>query len=220
MRIDARLLSALAAVSALAACATATDKPTPPEPAGQPPLAAEAPDRAGCPVVTFANFTPERRAAADAALAETCRIIHSEAFRAEVRRKTDWFSGCHGWPVAQGRSTTAEAALSVYPSRILDFELKVGKTGGAAITDLAARSVTVIPSRFDDWISGVPTKQRALVTTLAHEMTHMIPKAGTRYTYEFSDRGNNALRCPKARLVSYGVGRIVGDLWLAEQPAT
>ena len=158
-----------------------------------------------------------RRAAAEAALADTCRIIRSEAFRREVLARDGWLAGCGGLLPWRTIAITPTAVNAAYPSRVIDFTLEMGDAPDIAVTRLWEAKVIVEPRRFDGWVSGDPEAKSKLIATLAHEMSHLIPKAGTISTNLFRDNGNNRLWCSSRRLASYRIGEIAADLWLKEQ---
>lgn len=211
-----RAASAFVVAIMLAGCTTATDEVAPPGLATPPP--ASTPKlSANCPQVVFKGFDEPRQAAAVAALADTCRIVRSEAFRQAVLTKRGWLSGCGGWLPGGARPIAPEAINAAYPSRVIDFTLEMGDAPDIAVTRLWKAEVVVEPSRFDGWVSGDRKKRSKLVATLAHEMSHLIAVEGTTSVNLFSDNGNNWLWCPDEKLVSYRIGTIAGKLWLDEQ---
>jgi hypothetical protein len=212
----------------LASCTTGVTDVPPPVGA----KAAAAPSHAtlgSCPDVTFENASPAQRKAAEAALADACDIVWSEAFRTEIAKREDWLAGCRDRQSPVVRPISSADLQRVYPAGITDFKLRIGSTGswfprllgrGAwATTSIYKQRITILPSRINGWIGGKREDRANLINTLVHEMTHLVPREGATLRNLFTDRGNGTSSCPRARLVSYELGRQAELIWLATHPA-
>lgn len=184
-------------------------------PAGLKPAAS-----ATCPTIRLSSdLSPARRQAATKALADACKIVRSEAFRTRVLARTNWLASCGPRGLGPVVAISGDAILEAFPSRVARFELRAEDVGGVALSDLPRGWTKVDPSRFDGWYRGDRQARASLVNTLVHEMSHHVPGQAGGLSYAFADRGANRVTCPRARLVSYGLGRIAGTLWLEDHPA-
>ncbi len=189
---------------------------------GFPPAVARAKPAAPptCPAVSLsAGLSPARRQAAAEALADACAILRSEAFRSRVLARTNWLASCGPRGLGPPVAISGAAILAAVPERVAGFELRAEDVGGVALSDLPRGWTKIDPIRFDRWTNGDRQARASLVNTLVHEMSHHVRGQVGSATYAFADRGNNRAACPRDRLVSYGLGRIAGTLWLEGHPA-
>lgn len=181
---------------------------------------------APCPAVGLQNLTPERRAMFLAALADVCEILADPEFSRRVQNEPEWLADClsNGMP---GRGASgAEVVQALTPPRY-GFSVVAGKPWGAdAVTNLYHQGIAIRKQRFDAWASGVPARQAAMINTLAHEMTHLVPESPGSMRSLFKDEDHVASnaeadrhKCLNSKLVSYDVGRIVAEIWLERQAA-
>ena len=172
-----------------------------------------------CPRMTLHDFTPVQTAAATEALEAACRVIGSPSFRAEVTGK-DWLSGCRLLPFGKPYRVRGAEVYRLLEAGVPDFKLVAAKVGGpstVAVTSVVHSTITIMPSRFEGWTGGTKAGRAALVDTLVHEMTHLIPEEGTTDRFRFTDNFHGTWWCRDENLVSYGLGQAAGRLWRAEQ---
>jgi hypothetical protein len=177
---------------------------------------------APCPRIGTQNLSPLNEATILEVAAQICETMHDPRFAERVRAEPVWLANCRTG-FRPGRRVTADEVLSqINPPQIEFSAVASDPNGAVAVTNLGYQGIAISTGRFTGWQSGVPVKQQAMVTTLAHEMTHLVPQSPGSRTSLFRDR-NHVERpgplplCYNHLLVSYDIGRIVGDLWRIRQ---
>lgn len=177
---------------------------------------------ATCPAVGVQNLDAAQTRLLLSALADVCAIYGDAEFARAVRAKSDWIMDCAPGGMA-GQPIAAEAILAelVPPSR--GFSVVARKPSGAeAVTNLHYQAIAIRKLRFEQWASPDANRRAEMIETLAHEMTHLVPEPAQPKVSLFKDSGHVANptrpgQCADARLVSYGVGKIVKAIWRARQ---
>ena len=172
----------------------------------------------GCPQMRLLNSSPSHGQAAQAALVEACAVLGSPNFRAGVEARS-WHAGCPRFPWSSQQSVQGREAYQAMAA-LPDFTLVVAKVGGRstiASTDVATSTITIMPARFEGWLTGGDQNQADLVNTLVHEMTHLVPKEGAPTRFRFTDSGHWTLWCDAEHLVSYGLGDLAETVWLSSR---
>lgn len=75
--------------------------------------------------------------------------------------------------------------------------------------DHTKNRIAIKPKRIKTWFSENKETRSLLINTIAHEITHTV-------SYKFADSGHGSEQCPNNELVSYGIGDIVAEIWIAK----
>jgi len=171
------------------------------------------------------NARDSDRATLNEIIDATLRVITSKPFAhhlAEVQQKPLYLS-------PGGDTLSASVVSAIYTGQNTSYQpvqtvARITRTwfSGAPITGLFAGSpttarITLTTYELERWRTGTPNGRSCAVNTLAHEITHTIPKtAGSGY-YLFADRGRKDE--PKQALVSYVVGSVAQCTMLENEGA-
>jgi hypothetical protein len=176
-----------------------------------------------CPAVGVQNLDAGQTRLLLAALTDVCGIYGDAEFARQVRAKGDWIMDCAPGRMA-GQPITGDAVLAALTPPSRSFSVVARKPSGAvAVTNLHYQAIAIRKLRFEQWASPDKNRRAEMIETLAHEMTHLVPEPTRPKVSLFKDKGHVATptrsdQCADARLVSYGVGKIVKSIWLARQP--
>lgn len=179
--------------------------------------------RAPCPEIGIQNLDAERARLLLTALEQVCTILSDPEFERQVRTRTDWIMDCTSDGKA-GQPITADAILAALVPPSHRFSVVARKPNGAvAVTNLHYQAIAIRKLRFEQWASTNIASRAEMIETLAHEMTHLVPEPQRPKVSLFKDEGHVAnptepAQCADARLVSYGIGKIVADIWRTRQP--
>lgn len=144
---------------------------------------------------------------------DVCNIFHSDEFRKRVIAQT-WLASCdekNGKP----DEVSGEEVYETLIKKISNYSVHPRKPWRAIAQtqrneiEFVYNRVAIKPKRIEAWYSQVDTIKSELVNTIAHESTHII-------SFDFADRGHGSGKCPNSRLVSYGIGDLVEELWLKQ----
>jgi hypothetical protein len=159
------------------------------------------------------NLNNRQEKAVLEAATDVCNIFHSDEFRKRVIAQT-WLASCdeeNGKP----DEISGEEVYKMLMKKISNYSvhprkpwLAIAQTQRNEI-DFVYNRVAIKPKRIEAWYSQVDTIKSELVNTIAHETTHII-------SFDFADRGHGSEKCPDSRLVSYGIGNLVEELWLKQ----
>lgn len=206
-RRQLRMVPLLALAMLSSSCATLAPLPQALHGAG--------PGPAVCPVMTTVGLSAAQEATARAALAQVCAIMASDAFARQIAGR-EWSPACPGFFLRKQPRTPAADVLHALTTETPAFTLQIGtfRNGKVtAVTRAGDRSITIIASRLNNAATANGAARAALVNTLGHEMTHLIPDPATPTASRFRDRGQSMPWCKGALLISYGVGDIYEQLW-------
>lgn len=167
-----------------------------------------------CSTVELVNFPAAEAGAAKAALDAACVVRRSPAFISGVAAR-DWVPGCSLIPFVRRRPVSGASVRDAMADAGARFQLVYEDPGAVASTSVSAQRMRVRPERFQGWLSGDRDRRAALVNTLTHETTHLIPTPGTTDAFRYTDRGHGSPWCPDSDLVSYGLGALAERTWLA-----
>lgn len=144
------------------------------------------------------------------AAGEVCRVMASSEFASAVRAKT-WLASCER-PAGRPDEISGEALYRQISGKLPNFSVYARDPWNATAQahkypdDQAFYNrVAIDPEQIRTWYSDEPWE---IVNTVAHETTHIV-------SYDFMDAGHGSPACPDSLLVSYGVGKLVQDLWRA-----
>ncbi|WP_088307298.1 hypothetical protein [Novosphingobium sp. B 225] len=171
--------------------------------------------RPACPVMTTIGLSAAQETSARAALTQVCAIMASDAFAKKIAAG-EWSPACPGFFFGRQPRTPAADVLHALTTETPAFTLQIGtfRNGKVtAVTRAGDRSITIIASRLNNAAAANGAARAALVNTLGHEMTHLIPDPATPTASRFRDRGQSMPWCKGALLISYGVGDIYEQLW-------
>ena len=159
------------------------------------------------------NLNDRQKKAVLEAATDVCNIFHSDEFRKRVIAQT-WLASCkeeNGKP----DEVSGEEVYKMLMKKIANYSfhprkpwLAIAQTQRNEV-DFVYNRVAIKPKRIEAWYSQVDTIKSELVNTIAHETTHII-------SFDFADRGHGSEKCPNSRLVSYGIGDLVEELWLKQ----
>lgn len=164
-----------------------------------------------CMRIATQNLNDQQEKAVLEAAADVCDIFHSEEFRQRVISKK-WLASCdekNGKP----DEVNGEEVYQMLIKKISNYAIHPRKPWRAIAqtqrseVDFMFNRVAIKPARIAAWYSQVDTIKSELVNTIAHETTHII-------SYDFADKGHGTSKCPDNKLVSYGIGDLVEELWL------
>lgn len=166
-----------------------------------------------CMKIGIQNLDARQQKAVLAATNDVCSIFHSDEFRQRVMAQT-WLASCeevNGKPDEMKGAEVYEILMkqipnfSVHPRRPWRA---IAQTQRSEIDSVYNR-VAFRPKRIEAWYSPVDTIKSQLVNTVAHEITHIM-------SFDFADKGHGTKECPDSKLVSYGIGDLVEELWLKQ----
>jgi hypothetical protein len=158
------------------------------------------------------NLNNRQKKAVLEAATEVCNIFHSDQFRKRVNAQT-WLASCdekNGKP----DEVTGEEVYKMLINNISNYSVHPRKPWRAIAQTqrneiyFVYNRVAIKPKIIEAWYSQVDTIKSELVNTIAHETTQII-------SFDFADRGHGSQKCPNDRLVSYGIGNLVEELWLS-----
>lgn len=167
-----------------------------------------------CMKIAMQNLNDRQKVAIREAANDVCEIFNSDEFRDRVKSQ-NWLASCDetdGKPDA----VSGEVVYNAIMKKINDYSVHPRKPWLAIAqtqrneNDLAYNRVAIKPTRIEAWYSSIDTVKSKLVNTIAHETMHII-------SFDFADRGHGSTKCPDERLVSYGVGNLVEELWLSRK---
>lgn len=163
-----------------------------------------------CMKIGTQNLNEKRKKAIKEATADVCKILASDEFKQRVLAQ-QWLVSCdliNGQPDVM----TGQQVFDLINKKIPDYSVHPRHPWNAiAQTDPAKARVAIKPARIRNW-NATDKKERAnLINTIAHETMHILSGS-------FRDGGHGTTECPDARLVSYGIGNLVEELWLASHP--
>lgn len=181
-----------------------------------------------CPRIGTQNLSAADEAVILDVAVQVCETMEDPRFAALVRAEPAWLANCEaeGRP---GQSVTADEVLTAIMPRSIPFSIVAKKPWRAvAVTNLHYDAIAIRKQRFAGWRSGSIARRQAMVETLAHEMTHLIPESPDSIRSRFRDEdhvervrpGSTEPRCYNNLLVSYEIGRIAGELWRVRQAET
>ncbi len=208
MRTTDRLRAVPVLALALLASGCAITAPVPPAQHGA------ALVRPACPVMTTIGLSAAQEASARTALVQVCAIMASDAFAKEIATR-EWSPACPGFFLGRQPRTPAADVLHALTTETPAFTLQIGTFSNpkvTAVTQAWDRSITIIASRLNNAAANGEARA-ALVNTLGHEMTHLIPDPAAPTASRFRDRGQSMPWCKGDLLISYGVGDIYEQLW-------
>jgi len=166
-----------------------------------------------CMKIATQNLSERQKEAVLEAATDVCNIFHSDEFRQRVIAQT-WLASCdeeNGKP----DEVKGEEVYKMLMKKISNYSVHPRKPWRAIAqtqrneVDFVYNRVAIKPNRIEAWHSQVDTIKSELVNTIAHETTHII-------SFDFADSGHGSKKCPDSRLVSYGVGDLVEELWLKQ----
>lgn len=180
---------------------------------------------AACPRIGTQNLSAADEAVILEVAAQLCETMEDPRFEALVRAEPAWLANCEvgGRP---GQAIAAEDILAAILPRSIAFSVVAKKPWRAvAVTNLHYDAIAIRKQRFVGWRSGNIARREEMVSTLAHEMTHLTPESPDSIRSRFRDehhvarvRQNSAdQRCYNNLLVSYEIGRIACQLWRVRQ---
>ncbi|HEU0134817.1 MAG TPA: hypothetical protein VFR28_08335, partial [Allosphingosinicella sp.] len=162
-----------------------------------------------CPKIGPQNLREDEKAILLAAMAEVCAITLSDEFEREVRGRT-WLATCLG---AKGETISGDEVYRLFMGA-RPFSVRFRKPMNAeATTEIANERMAIRRARLKAWRAG-GAKRGALINTLAHEMTHMVPATARPEIFRFQDSDHRKRKRPALELASYGIGNLVEQLWL------
>lgn len=152
-----------------------------------------------------AALTTEQERLLREALAETWRVVTSDAFVSRAHRDPRWYAA-----VGNDWTLRGEEVTELYPAYVPAFVVRIQPKGSGkvrATTMVSPPRLTLPISTLVDWRDEA--RRAALVGTLAHETAHLVAqKVGRRYAFAFADKGFSLYPCKQAHLVSYKVGHM------------
>lgn len=166
-----------------------------------------------CSTVELVNFPAAEAEAAKSALDAACAVRRSPAFLSGVSAR-DWVPGCSLIPFVRHRAVSGASVRDAMADAGARFQLVYEDPGAVASTSVTHQRMKVRPERFQGWLSGDRARRAALVNTLTHETTHLIPEPDRPTVFRYTDRGHGSRWCPDRDLVSYGLGGLAGRTWL------
>lgn len=167
-----------------------------------------------CMRIAMQNLNDRQKLAITEASKDVCDIFSSDEFRDRVKSQ-NWLASCdeiNGKP----DEVSGEVVYNSIMKKINNYSIHPRKPWLAIAqtqrseSDLAYNRVAIKPKRIEAWYSSVDTVKSELVNTIAHETMHII-------SFDYADRGHGSDKCPDNRLVSYGIGDLVEELWLAKR---
>lgn len=142
-------------------------------------------------------------------------IFKSEEFRKRVESQ-EWLISCKIKSDGSKDILEGEKVYTILMSGFVDFSVNPKHPWRAIaqtqkhLTNHAKNRIAIKPKRINAWNSDNKERKSDLVNTVAHEITHST-------SFDFSDRGHGTIECPDAKLVSYGIGNLVQELWLEQE---
>lgn len=170
-----------------------------------------------CGRVELVDFQPAHAGAAEEALHEACGVMVSPAFQRGVEARS-WSDRCWINPLARPRQVPGAEVYRSLREAALGFQLVEDQPRNAvATTSLTPKRIRIQPERFEGWLSADPGRRAALINTLVHEQTHLVPRPGGTSSFRYTDRGHLLPWCADGKLVSYGVGNLAERIWLERE---
>lgn len=156
----------------------------------------------------------EQERAISEATKEVFLIFESVEFRTQVESK-EWLISCN---IVNGGSDILDGknVYEILSSGYVDFSINPRHPWNAIAqtqkseSDHTKNRVAIKPKRINAWFSDDAKTKALLINTIAHEITHTV-------SYKFSDGGHGTEKCPDEKLVSYGIGKLVANMWMKKQ---
>ena len=167
-----------------------------------------------CMKIAMQNLNDRQKIAIAEAANAVCEIFNSNEFRDRVKSQ-NWLASCDETN-GQPDEVSGEEVYNAIMKKINDYSVHPRKPWLAIAqtqrneSDLVYNRVAIKPKRIEAWYSSVDSIKSELVNTITHETMHII-------SFDYADRGHGSEKCPDDRLVSYGIGNIVEELWLSRR---
>lgn len=164
-----------------------------------------------CMRIAMQNLNERQKIAITEAAKDVCEIFNSDEFRDRVKSQ-HWLASCDETN-GKADEVSGDDVYNSIIKKINDYSVHPRKPWLAIAqtqrneSDLVYNRVAIKPKRIEAWYSSIDSIKSELVNTIAHETMHII-------SFDFADRGHGSDKCPDERLVSYGIGNIVEELWL------
>lgn len=167
-----------------------------------------------CMKIAVQNLNDRQKTAITEAANDVCEIFKTDEFRDRVKSQ-NWLASCKE---TNGKldEVSGEEVYNAIMQKINDYSVHPRKPWLAIAqtqrneSDLAYNRVAIQPNRIEAWYSSIESIKSELVNTIAHETMHII-------SLDFADRGHGSEKCIDDRLVSYGIGNIVEEMWLSHR---
>ena len=173
-----------------------------------------------CGQIRLEDFPREEVEIATQAVVEACGQLHAASMKESVEGRS-WETGCRMTPLGARRRASGQDVYRALVEQQAGFILirrKVGVSATVAMTDVVAREIKIMPERFIAAAGGDRAARAALINTITHEITHLVPADGAPSTSRYTDSGYWLPWCSASRLVSYGVGGLAETVWLQAHP--
>jgi hypothetical protein len=157
------------------------------------------------------NLDDTQKQAILEAASAVCQIFTSKEFEDAVVSR-NWLLSCD-YVDGNPDVMSGYEVLNLIRTKIRDYSINPYKPWKAIAqtqrseNDIAFNRVAITPARIAGWSSSDKCVRAKLVNTIAHETMHIISSS-------FRDRGHGSSECPDERLVSYGIGNLVAQIWI------
>jgi len=161
------------------------------------------------------NLDTEERKAILEATADVFKIFKSSTFKERVTQQT-WLISCEIDENEKKDTMPGSEVYSILTDQFINYSINPRKPWNAigqtqkSPDDHTKNRVAIKPKRIDGWYNDSNEIKANLINTIAHETVHTV-------SFRFKDRGHGTDECPDAELVSYGIGNLVEEIWLAKR---
>ena len=149
----------------------------------------------GNPNFYIQNLNSEQKAKFKTAFAKAMNLIESEEFQDQVNART-YRRACDKDDRVSGEELLSDIRETMSP------DVYARRPAGAnAQTSFKPPRIAIAPK-------SITGDENALINTIIHEMTHLVPSEGVEINPKYRDRGVGNNNCEKADLASYSIGEI------------